>query len=208
MSVDLTAYQPPSPPRRDDGVLRVLSVGRLVPEKGFPVLVDALTLLRDLGVSFEARLVGGGELEPLLHRRIATAGLSRHVSLTGPLGQHQLPAQYHWADVFCLPSLQEGLPVVLMEAMATELPVVTTAIAGIPELVQDGHTGRVLPPGRPDLVAAELAKLAADVARRRLWGQAGLTRVRSRHDLAITAAQQLNFLAEVHPAWPRNVHLT
>jgi colanic acid/amylovoran biosynthesis glycosyltransferase len=208
MSVDLTEYQPPISPRRDDGVLRVLTVGRLVPEKGSPVLVDALERLRDLGVSFEARLVGGGELEPLLRRRIETAGLSRHVSLTGPLGQHELPAQYHWADVFCLPSFQEGLPVVLMEAMATELPVVTTAIAGIPELVQDGHTGRVLTPGRPDLIAGELAQLGADVARRRLWGQAGRRRVQSQHDLAITAVQQLDFLTEVRPRWPRHLQST
>ncbi len=196
MSVDTDRFVPPAEPRTD-GPLRILDVGRLVPEKGAPVLLDAVELLTGRGVDVELRLVGGGELETDLARIISERGLGDRVTLVGSVGQDDIVAQYHWADVFCLPSFQEGLPVVLMEAMATELPVVTSTINGIPELVKDGSNGYLLPPGRADLLADALAKLAAAPALRRQFGAQARTDVIEGFSLARCAEAQRCFLAHV-----------
>lgn len=200
MSVDMDRWTPPPVARDHSGPLRVLSVGRLVPEKGAPVLLEALATLRRAGVATEAKLVGAGELESLLAQRIVLAGLDDTVELTGLMGQDELPALFHWADVFCLPSFQEGLPVVLLEAMATELPVVTTSVAGIPELVTDGVNGRLLPAGRADLISQALTELAADPRLRERLGCAGRQRIREEFSQITTARRQLGFLQDVQGA--------
>lgn len=199
MCVDPTAYTAPADGRqgRDGAPLRVLSVGRLVPEKGSLVLMDALVELRRRGIPFEARLVGSGELEDELRERIRREGLEDAVTLMGPVGQDDLPQWYHWADLFCLPSFQEGLPVVIMEALATELPVVTTRIAAIPELVRDGDMGRVIAPGRADHLADALAEEAADPARRREQGRAGRAAILQEFTPDLTSAAMFDFIRGV-----------
>ncbi|MFT3944489.1 MAG: glycosyltransferase [Ancrocorticia sp.] len=194
MSVDTDHYVPPTEPRPSDGPLRILDVGRLVPEKGAPVLLDAATRLAERGVDFELRLVGGGELDAELRTAIAARGLSDRVTLVGPVGQDDILAEYHWANVFCLPSFQEGLPVVLMEAMATGMPVVTTPINGIPELVKDGRNGYLVPPGRADLLADTLAELAADPELRERLGVAAREDVIAGFALDACALAQQQFL--------------
>lgn len=198
MSVDEERYLPRSTPR-EDGPLRLLYVGRLVPEKGGPVLLEALADLRRRGIETHTRIVGGGELHDLLARRIAELGLAGQVELTGPIGQDELPAQYRWADVFVLPSFAEGLPVVIMEAMATGLPVVTTRIAGIAELVADGQTGRVVSAGRADEFADAIAWLARDEELRARLGAAGREAVLSQHASGVTSADMEEFLRGVTP---------
>jgi colanic acid/amylovoran biosynthesis glycosyltransferase len=174
MTVDEDVYQPPADRRRDrTGPFRILMVGRLVPEKAPLILVEAVDQLVRRGVCVDLRFVGSGMLEDRLKADVKERGLDQHVTWLGALGQHQIPAWYHWADVFCLPSFQEGLPVVLMEAMATELPVVTTRIAAISELVQDGISGEVVSAGRADLIADALARLASDPQRRLEQGRRG-----------------------------------
>ena len=194
MSVDTDRFVPPVQPRHSDGPLRILSVGRLVAEKGAPVLVDAVAKLTRRGVPVEVRIVGGGELEADLGSQIAQAGLQNLVTLVGTVGQDDILDEYHWADVFCLPSFQEGLPVVLMEAMSTQLPVVTTPINGIPELVKDGQNGGLVPPGRADLLAEALAGLAADTAYRRALGEQARKDVLAEFTLTGCAAAQQRFL--------------
>jgi len=196
MSVDTDRFIPPAAPR-PAGPLRILDVGRLVPEKGAPVLLDAVELLTQRGVAVELRLVGGGDLEVELRTLIRERGLADRVTLVGSVGQDDILAQYHWADVFCLPSFQEGLPVVLMEAMATELPVVTSTINGIPELVKDGRNGYLLPPGRADLLADALARLAADPGLRAQFGVQARADVIDGFALAACAEAQRCFLAHV-----------
>ena len=190
MGVDLDSYPPSSKQRaaRGAGPLRVLFVGRLVPEKGPSVLLDAVDLLRARGRDVELRLVGEGELATELARRTV---------LTGPVPQDALPEQYAWADVFCLPSFAEGLPVVLMEAMATELPVVTTRITGIPELVVDRVNGRLVAPGRADLLADALASLADDPDLRARLGGDGRRAVLAQHAVAATSAALRGLLESV-----------
>lgn len=203
MSVDVSAYAPPARPRTSEGPLKVLSVGRLVPEKGSLVLLEGIARLRAGGRPVMTRLVGSGPLEPLLRERIAALGLVDAVELLGSVGQEGLPSLYHWADVFCLPSFQEGLPVVLMEALATELPVVTTWIAGIPELVEDGVSGRLVPPGRPDRLAAAIEDLLVDPERAREGAAAGRRRVLREFSSEVTSKSQLDFLMSVHCQPPR-----
>jgi glycosyltransferase involved in cell wall biosynthesis len=197
MSVDTDRFVPPQVPRPSEGPLRILDVGRLVPEKGAPVLLDAVALLAERGVRVDVRLVGSGDLGAELERIVAAHGIGDRVTLVGPVGQDEILAQYHWADVFCLPSFQEGLPVVLMEAMATELPVVTSTINGIPELVKDGRNGYLLPPGRADLLADALERLAADPDLRVRFGRQARRDVTEDFSLATCAAAQQRFLSRV-----------
>ncbi|MEJ5914125.1 glycosyltransferase [Pseudokineococcus sp. 1T1Z-3] len=178
MGVDVDAYPGRADERaaRAPGPLRVLFVGRLVPEKGPGVLLDALGRLVAQGVDVQCRVAGAGPLAGSLSTAVARGPLAGRVELLGPVGQDDMPALHAWADVFCLPSFAEGVPVVLMEAMSSELPVVSTRIAGIPELVEDGVTGRLVTPGRADLLAEAIASLTEEPLRHKL-GRAGRERV-------------------------------
>ncbi|WP_432558155.1 glycosyltransferase family 4 protein [Granulicoccus sp. GXG6511] len=197
MSVDTQRFSPPAADRSPTDPLRVLQVGRLVPEKGTPILIDALAALAREGIEVEARLVGDGPLRDSLAARVAAAGLSDQVEFVGVVGQDHILEHYHWANVFCLPSFQEGLPVVLMEAMATGLPVVTTRIAGIGELVVDGDNGRLLTPGRVDLVLDALRELATEPSLRVRMGDRGRATVASEFSLDSHAQRQYEFLQAV-----------
>lgn len=176
MGVDADAFPPAAAQRaeRADGPLRVLFVGRLVPEKAPEILLEAIARLRR---PVEVVLIGQGLLADSLAGRMGRENLGDRVRLLGPVGQDELPDWYAWADVFCLPSRNEGVPVVLMEAMATELPVVTTRIAGIPELVEDEQSGILTTPGDAAGLAAALSRLADDPQLRQRYGQAGRARV-------------------------------
>jgi glycosyltransferase involved in cell wall biosynthesis len=173
---------------REGSALRVLFVGRLVPEKGVLVLLRALAALKDRGVEVEAVLVGDGPYRGELERAARRLNLAGELTFTGALTGARVAPLYREADVFCLPSFAEGLPVVLMEAMANELPVVTTRIAGIAELVDDGVNGLLLPPGRDDVITEALERLARDPALRVRWGQAGRERVLRDYDVGRSAA--------------------
>jgi colanic acid/amylovoran biosynthesis glycosyltransferase len=177
--------------------LRILTVGRLVPQKGHAILLDALALLRREGLEIAAELIGDGPHRGALERRARELGLAGVVTFAGALGQDAVRARFERADVFCLPSFAEGVPVVLMEAMALELPVVTTRVMGIPELVDDGKSGLLVPPGRADAVADALRRLARDPAERRRLGAAGRRTVQERFDCTREAARLGELLAEV-----------
>jgi colanic acid/amylovoran biosynthesis glycosyltransferase len=174
---------------RQGSALRVLFVGRLVPEKGTLVLLRALKMLRDRGVAAETVLVGDGPYRSELERAARRLDLAGQVTFTGALTGAKVAPLYQEADVFCLPSFAEGLPVVLMEAMANQLPVVTTRIAGIAELVDDDVNGTLLPPGRDDVIADALERLAGDPELRASWGRAGRERVLRDFDVGRSAAE-------------------
>ncbi len=201
MSVDTDRYQPADRPLGrphgpEDGG-RLLTVGRLVPEKGAPVLLDALAILAERGLRPATTIVGAGPLADPLQAQAHALGVDQHVDLAGPIGQDDLPDVYRAADVFVLPSFSEGLPVVLMEAMACGLPVVTTQIAAIGELVEDRRNGRVVPPGRADLLAGAIADALADPGRAQEWGRAGRSRVLSQFSSSVTGPAMAAFLKEV-----------
>ena len=154
--VDPRAFAPPER-RRQSGPLRVLSVGRLVPGKGHAVLLEALDRLRQQGIGTRTTLVGDGPERESLELLAAELGLD--VRFAGAVGRDELAAFYAAADAFCLPTFAEGLGVVLLEAMASGLPVVSTQVMGVPEAVEDGETGLLVSPGRADLLADALARL-------------------------------------------------
>ena len=184
----------------DAGPLKVLSVGRLVPDKGQLLLLEALAALRHRGVAVTLTLVGDGPDRAALAEAVRRLGIEDGVVLAGAVDQERLPELYRAADVFCLPSFAEGLPVVLMEAMAFGLPVVATRIAGVSELVDDGVSGAVVAAGRVDLLADALARLAADPELRAQWAQEGMRRVRARHDIRDSARLLAELFGSPAPA--------
>ena len=119
------------------------------------------------------------------------------MTFAGAAGSHQLRDLYARADVFCLPSFGEGVPIVLMEAMAMRLPVVTTHIAGIPELVDHDVSGLLLPPGRVDALAAALTRLAADPELRARMGEAGRRKVETEFESGASARELRELLVEL-----------
>jgi glycosyltransferase involved in cell wall biosynthesis len=181
----------PGPPA--DGAFRVLYVGRLVPFKGQAVLLEAIASLRGSGIDARLTLIGDGPARPDLERRVAELGLAGAVELAGAVGQDEIRSHYAAADAFCLPSFAEGVPVVLMEAMAMRLPVVTTRVMGIAELVDEGESGLLVRPGRSDELAAALAKLARDPDLRERLGRRGREKVVAEFDVRRSGEQ----LAEI-----------
>jgi len=161
----------------------VICVGRLVPAKGQHVLIQALAKLRDLGTKVRLRLVGDGPDRPALERQVAELDLGDRVIFEGAVNSDRVQALYQGADIFALASFAEGIPIVLMEAMAMEIPCVTTRITGIPELIRDGIDGILVAPSDDDELADAIARLAQDARLRRQLGQAGRARVLDKYDL-------------------------
>ncbi len=160
----------PAPAAAKSQVPLILSVGRLVPKKGHDDLITALALLRARGFAFRCRLVGAGPLQEELQGLIARHGLADAVTLEGPMTHARLIDLYRQADLFALaPRIaddgdRDGIPNVIAEAMAIGVPVVSTDISGIPELVRTEQTGLVVPPRDPQALADALARLLADPA--------------------------------------------
>ena len=172
----------------DGTPLQMLCVGRLTPAKGQVLLVQACAKLRDAGVPFQLTLVGAGPDRARVEAAVAAAGLAAQVTLTGALNQAEVRERFARADLFVLPSLAEGIPVVLMEAMASGVPCVTTPVNGIPELVEDGRTGLLARPGDVDDLARALSRLAGDAALRGALVTAAREKVRADFDLARNVA--------------------
>ena len=159
-------------------------VARLSAQKGLPLLIAACGALRDAGERFAVTIIGEGELRPAIEREIQERGLQDHVRLVGARSSSEVREHLSQARAFVLPSFAEGLPVVLMEALALSRPVITTAIAGIPELV-DGECGWLIPAGSEGaLVDAMVQALRATDAELALKGAIGRARVREMHDAA------------------------
>jgi colanic acid/amylovoran biosynthesis glycosyltransferase len=181
-----------------DRPLRVVNVGRLVPLKGQAVLIEAISILAARGVPFELEIIGDGPDRERLERRARERALDGAVRFAGPVGQDAIRERYARADVFCMSSFAEGVPVVLMEAMAMEKPVVSTRIMGVPELVDEGVSGLLVPPGRADLLANALARLAGwTPERRREMGRAGRRKVMAEYDVAKSAQDLSELYARV-----------
>jgi colanic acid/amylovoran biosynthesis glycosyltransferase len=179
-----------------DGRLRVLVVGRLVSGKGLSLLLDALADVAARGHDVALDVVGEGPAGDGLRGRAAALRLDGRVRWLGAVGQDEIRRHYAEADAFCLPSFAEGVPVVLMEAMATSLPVVATRIAGIPELIEDGESGLLVAPARSDELADALARLAGSPQLRAQLGRNGRRAVVEGYDAGRWARALADLLVE------------
>lgn len=197
LGVDPDRFKP-APAKADDpeAPLRIVTVGRLAPVKGQAVLLDALAELARRGIEARLTIAGDGPVRGQLERRTDGLGLRDRVEFAGAVGHSRLGELYAAADVFCSSSFAEGLPTVLMEAMATGLPTVATRIMGVPELVEHEVTGLLVPPARPDLLADALERLASHPEERRAMGEAGRRKVLETRDPRRSAERLLGLVAK------------
>ena len=148
--------------------LEIISIGSLQPYKGHMYLVKACIELQKRGIPFRCRIVGGGDLRPMLERAIREGQLDNLVELMGPRTQDEVSRLLRTANCYVQPSVitpsgkMEGIPVALMEAMASGIPVVATCISGIPELVRNGDTGWLVPPENVEALADALSQIHSD----------------------------------------------
>lgn len=182
LGVDLEAFSP-RPFREAPDPFELICVGRLVPAKGQHVLLAAVAGLAAEGRKVLLRFVGDGPDRASLEAQARSRGLGNAVVFEGSVNQDRIRALYSTADAFALASFAEGIPVVLMEAMAMEIPCVTTFITGIPELIRDGVDGLLVAPSDEEALAGAIARLMDDAALRRTLGAAGRRRVAERYDL-------------------------
>jgi colanic acid/amylovoran biosynthesis glycosyltransferase len=195
LGVDPALYSA-RPFRENPSSFEILFVGRLAAVKGPHILVAALERLIQQGRQVRLRFVGDGPERAALEISVTARGLNPHVMFEGWQNAEQVRALYQQADIFALPSFAEGIPVVLMEAMAMEIPCVTTRITGIPELIRDQVDGLLVPPANDEELAAAIARLMDDSELRRRIGRAGRQRVVEDYDLRRNTAQ----LAEIFRA--------
>ena len=183
--------------RSVSNAVTVLTVARLVPVKGHAVLLDALAALTARGIDVTLTWIGDGPEHDALLERADRLGVRHRVRMLGAVGQDDIRDEYEGADIFCLPSFAEGLPVVLIEAMSMQLPVVATQVMGVPELVKHGVSGLLVPPARADLLADALELLARDPAERGSMGAAGRAKVLADHDAARSGSVLRNVYREL-----------
>jgi glycosyltransferase involved in cell wall biosynthesis len=190
--------------RNTNGHVRALAVGRMVRKKGFDVFVEACAILKKNDVPFEAWIVGeSGDHEEEIRKRIAQYGLSEHVQLPGSMPQSELFEQYLQSTVFCLPCRvledgdRDGIPNVLLEAMACGVPVISTGISGIPEAIQDGINGLLVPSDDPASLAEALMRVRRDSEFAASLSRAAQATVTERFNADVFARKMAGLLREV-----------
>lgn len=179
---------PPEVQRAEASPPIVLAVGRLVEKKGFDTLLRAAAQLSDSGGEFRLHIAGDGPMWPALARLAGELGVGESVRFLGPLTKQELEQHFARAAVFALPCQvtsdgnRDGLPNTILEAMARELPVVSTTLPSVREAIEDGVQGRLVPPQDPDALAIALRELLDDAELRHRLGRAARERVRREHD--------------------------
>ena len=178
-------------------VPRIISVGRLVAFKGFEYLIDACAELARRGFDFACDVIGDGPLRGSLQAQIDSLNLSSRIHLLGSLSQRAVLEKLRAADIFALASTTDAegatdvFPTVILEAMASARPVISTRLAGIPELVVDGQTGVLVSPGDTSALTQALAKLLSDLELRLQYGRAGRARIEQHFQIEDTVAPLL-----------------
>src|SRR6188474_891902 len=180
--IDLERFPAPLP-CNDNRIPRIVSVGRLVPFKGFDNLIDACTELARRRIDFVCDIIGDGPVRETLQAKIDRLDPSSRVNLLGSLSQDAVLEKLQSGDIFALASTTDAqgatdvFPTVILEAMASARPVVSTRLAGIPELVVAGETGLLAPPGDSKALAHALEQLLGDPELRLRFGHAGRARI-------------------------------
>ena len=167
---------------------RLVCIGRLSEQKGHLLLLEAANLLAVAGLDFKLVFVGDGPLRSDIEKQIAQYGLQKHIEITGWASSDQVREQLLASRAMVLPSFAEGLPVVIMESLALNRPVISTYVAGIPELVEPGVCGWLVPPGSAEVLAVAMrAALEAPLEKLEEMGKAGAERVAQQHNVALEA---------------------
>ena len=170
---------------------RLVCVGRIGEHKGQLVLISAASRLRASNIDFHIRLVGDGPMRPMVEEAIRRLGLEGHISITGWVSGERVKSEILNARALILPSFSENMPVVIMEALALGRPVISTFIAGIPELVQSGKSGWLVPSSDETLLADAMREaLSAPVEELASMGAIGRAHIIKHHD-AFSEAQKL-----------------
>ncbi|MCX7396103.1 MAG: glycosyltransferase family 4 protein [Planctomycetales bacterium] len=196
--------QPPKPLQQNE---TIVCVGRLCEQKGQLLLIEALGVLVRQGMEIRLRLVGDGPMRPECEAAILRNQLRDHVTITGWATGEEVRNEILQARALVLTSFAEGLPVVLMEALALERPVISTYIAGIPELVEPGENGWLVPAGSVDAIVTALNELmTTPLARLREMGAAGRAKVSEQHNTRTEARKLLALFQKCGaPIPPRQV---
>jgi colanic acid/amylovoran biosynthesis glycosyltransferase len=174
---------------------RVISVGRLIPKKGYPELIEACSILRQQGFDFHCQIVGGGPEHLPLRQLIEARGLSNTIELSGPKSQTEIVELLAQSQIFVFPARQDetgdrdNLPTVLIEAMASGLPVVASRLAGIPEIISDQSNGILVAPDDPEALAGAIRSLLVDPQKGQRLGAAGLKVAREKFSLGDTVRE-------------------
>lgn len=183
---------------------RILAVGRLDEIKGFRHLIDACQLLASRSVPFQCDVIGEGPLRGELQQRIDAAGLGQRVTLLGAMKQEEVRGHLSKASMFVLPSVvtsrgdRDGIPVALMEAMAVGIPVVSTRVSGIPELIAHGESGLLAAPGNASELAHCVEQLISNPEAARDMAVQARRTVEREFDIAIEARKLLDAFGSVH----------
>ena len=194
--VDAQTFHPAAENERPSGgPVRLLFVGRVVFQKGLDVLLRALAAL-PAGLAWELEIIGDGEQRATLTAEAARLDLAERITFAGWCDRAGIAERYRAADVFVFPSRDEGMPNVVLEAMASGLPIVATAIAGSEDLVREGENGHLVPPDDAASLTAALARLLADPAGCRALGRASRAIVERDYTWARVAAEYLEMIRE------------
>ena len=188
LGVDASDFET-APFRETATPFRLVAVGQLQPAKGFHIVLEALAVLVSAGRDISLTLVGNGPDRQSLERQALRLGIASRVTFTGALTQPGVRSVLQASDAFVLASFAEGIPVVLMEAMATGLPCVASRITGIPELIEHGREGLLVTPSDTDALAAAIAQLADRPDERLAMRNAARERICRQYDLATNTAE-------------------
>lgn len=176
------------------GSLEIISIGRLIPKKGFELLVNACNELMSKGLQLNCRIVGSGPEHVPLRQLIDRLGLGKFIELTGPKAQPEIVDLLAQSNLFVFPAVEDGsgdrdnLPTVIIEAMASGLPVVATGLGGIGEIVTHQANGLIVPEGDVDALATAIGFLAENAELRKSYGQNGLAVVKEKFRVETTVA--------------------
>jgi sugar transferase (PEP-CTERM/EpsH1 system associated) len=183
--IDQKRFSPSAAPRHSSSCI-IGTVARLSPEKGIDRLIDAFAALATRHPAIQLLIAGDGPARPALVEQVNRLGLTDRVTFTGHCDR--VKSVLDRLDVFVLPSLTEGIPLALLEAMAAGVPVIATAVGGVPEVVEDGVSGVLVPADDVTALAGAIDQIVADPSRRRDLAQNGRTRVVDRFSLSAMAA--------------------
>jgi glycosyltransferase involved in cell wall biosynthesis len=206
--LDLASVGAPTP--QPCGSARFVAVGRLVPKKGLSHLIEAMALLKARGLRAELTIIGDGPERGALRALATRRGVAEHVRFAGALGHAQVLATMARSHALVAPSVRDrsgdvdGIPNVVLEAMACARPVVGSDLSGIPEVVEDGVTGLLVPAGDPEHLARALGLLSQDPALRQRLGRAARELIEARFDVHDSAQRQLAALGEAAGLTPPN----